>query len=76
MKPVEFREMTGVYPISRIRKTPLPVFVVGDDYNQVITCWELSEDELKTLYETNLLWIRQLQMGSANLQPILPHLRS
>lgn len=75
MKPIEFQEMTGVFPASNTRKTPTPVHIVGDQWNQVITCWKLSEQEAQELMQTNILWIRQLQLNSPNLQPILPQIR-
>ena len=75
MKPIEFRGMTGVLPVSKTRKSPLPVHLVGDHYNQVVTCWELSDSELIELIETNRIWIRQLKLSNPNLQPILPQVR-
>jgi len=66
MKPIEFPEQNTVFAKDQPEYQPLPALV---DKQQVISCWELSDDEIKTILETKKIWLSLMTYGYP-LQPI------
>ena len=71
MKPTEFKQQTVVLGKYRPEYQDLPAFVTPD--GEVITCWELTADELIELAATRKLWIRQFTFNKV-FQPLLPQI--
>lgn len=67
MKPIEFNEQNCVYAKDQPEYTPLPVF--KNEEGDVISCWELSDDEIKQIVESKKLWI-SVKTFNKPLQPI------
>ncbi len=70
MKPINFDGANVVYGKDQPQYLPLPAQKINNDYGQVITCWELTEDEKKKVIETGQIFLSMLTFG-APLQPIL-----
>jgi len=57
MKPIKFEGYNAVYDTNK------PVFV-SDDNEIIVTCWELSAEELKQVLDTGKLYMCvQLENG-------------
>ena len=70
MKPIAFPEQNIIFGKDQPPYIPLPAFrPEGDDKGPAITCWELSEEELKKVAETGKIWVSQLTFNGP-LQPI------
>lgn len=69
MKPIEFEGVNKVYGENQPQYIPLPV--QKDENGRVISCWELTDEELEKIKETKRIWIGQLTFNQP-LQPILP----
>lgn len=67
MKPVEFKEQNVILgkPESMTDEEceQLPIFTNGE---QCISCWEVTEEELKEIVETKRIWVSVL---SGSTQP-------
>ena len=68
MIPVEFNECNVIYAKEQSEYIPLPACKIE---GLVITCWELSTDEIEKITSTGKLWISMLTFNHP-LQPILP----
>lgn len=66
MKPIEFEGMNAVYGAKQPEYQPLPAMV---DDGRVVSCWELSPDELKVVQETGKIWLSVFAQGMP-LQPV------
>lgn len=67
MKPIEFNEQNVVYAKDQPEYTPLPGF--KNEAGDLVTCWELTEDEIRFIIETKQLWIA-VKTFNQPLQPI------
>lgn len=67
MKPIEFNEQNTIFAKDQPEYLPLPVF--KNEEGDVISCWELSEEEIKQITETRKLWIG-VKTFNHPLQPI------
>lgn len=67
MKPIEFPEMTGVAAETQPEFENMPMY---RDADEVISCWELTPEEIKEIIETGHIWVR-LYAGSGFIQPII-----
>ncbi len=63
MKPIEFDQMTGIAAEHQPQFENLPMY---RDDKQIISCWQLSGEELKTIQETGVIWMRLFQSGRGN----------
>lgn len=62
MKPIEFEGMNAVFGKNQPEYRPLPAEVRGKS-REVVTCWELSPEELKKVQETGRIWVSILTFG-------------
>lgn len=69
MNPVEFKGSNIVFGKDQPQYKPLPALVLED--GQVITCWELSDEEVQEIVKNRKLYINQMTF-LRDLQPILP----
>lgn len=67
MKPVIFPEVNALYGAGQPQYEPLPAAQTED--GQVITCWELSDEEKARVAETGQIWLCQLTFNNP-LQPV------
>ena len=68
MKPVTFEQSNIVFAKDQPEYVPLPAW---SDGNQVISCWELDDSEIKMLIKTKRIWLSVLTFGG-QLQPQMP----
>lgn len=71
MKPIEFPGHNIVFGKDQPEYLPLPALAVGDDAGTVITCWELTDEEIAAIVKNRKIFLQQLTFKAA-LQPILP----
>lgn len=69
MKPKQFPGSNVVFGANQPEYQPLPALKMPD--GQVITCWELSDEEIETIKKNKCMYFNQLTFNSP-LQPILP----
>lgn len=70
MKPIIFDECNTIYGKEQPQYNPLPAFFIPDGSGQVITCWELTAEEIATIQKTGKIWLRLLTFGHP-LPPLL-----
>lgn len=68
MKPVEFPGHNIVYGKDQPEYMPLPALRLPD--GEVITCWELSDEELQQIITSKKIYLKQLTFNQP-LQPVL-----
>jgi hypothetical protein len=69
MKPIEFTGCNIVYGKGQEEYQPLPAIKCPD--GQVITCWELTPEEIEQVRINGKIYLQQLTFNQP-LQPILP----
>lgn len=69
MTPIEFPGHNIVFAKDQPEYQPLPAMIMPD--GQVITCWELTKEEIEQISSTGKLYLSQLTFNQP-LQPILP----
>lgn len=69
MKPIEFPGTNIVFGKHQPEYNHLPAILLQD--GTVITCWELTDEEIDKLKETKKLYLKQLTFNNS-LQPIAP----
>lgn len=70
MKPIEFKDQTCVIAENQDEYQNLPALVIPDNgFNTVISCWELSPEELEKVKETGKIWVSVMAFGA--LQPMI-----
>lgn len=68
MKPIQFPEANVVFAKDQPEYQPLPAHRIGDSMGTVVTCWELSDEEIETIVRTKKMW---LSVYSFN-KPLVP----
>ena len=68
MKAIKFAEQNITFAESQPQYTPLPALRTVE--GEVISCWQLSEEELVEVQKTGLVYISQLTFNHGPLQPI------
>lgn len=66
MKPTDFPQSNTVYGKDQPEYLPLPAHRTEDGY--VVSCWELTEEEVEQISQTRKLWVGQLTFNHP-LQP-------
>lgn len=69
MQPLNFDGANVVFGAKQPEYIPLPAEYRGGKSGEILTCWELSPEELKRLQETGKLWLGVLTFGQP-LQPV------
>lgn len=67
MKPVEFPGCNALYAESQPEYSPLPAFQSPEGV--VVSCWELSDEEVEMLIKTRRVYLSQMTFHE-NLQPV------
>ncbi|MAE87233.1 MAG: hypothetical protein CMB80_31155 [Flammeovirgaceae bacterium] len=68
MKPIKFDEMNGTAAEDQPEYTPLPMY---RNNQQIISCWQLTPEELEKIAETGVIWMMLIQPGDALITPSL-----
>ncbi len=69
MKPIEFNGFNIVYGADQPEYQPLPAH--KNENGNVLTCWELTPEERIEIFNTGILYIRQMTFNEP-LQLICP----
>lgn len=70
MKPIKFDGANVVYVANKPEYIPLPAERRPGRSCEVVTCWEISPDELKRVQETGKIYLGLLTYGQP-LQPVI-----
>ena len=71
MEPIKFDGVNVIFGADQPEYKPLPAERIGKpESGQIITCWDLSPDELKKVQETGQIFVSLLTFGQP-LQPML-----
>lgn len=68
MKPVSFKGQNVVFAKDQPEYQPLPALIMPD--GEVITCWELSDQEIEDVTKTKRIYLQQLTFNQP-LQPVM-----
>ena len=69
MHPIEFKGHNRVFGKDQPEYKPLPALALPD--GTIITCWQLTDEEVEEVVKTKQLYLKQLTFNQP-LQPILP----
>lgn len=69
MKPTTFLGQNVVFAENQPEYTPLPALRLPD--GQVITCWEISDEELEEITRTKKIYLSQLTFNTPLQQVML-----
>lgn len=67
MKPKHFTEANVTYAKDQPEYNPLPVF--KDEKGTVVSCWELSDEEIEQIKINKCLWLSVMTFNQP-LQPL------
>lgn len=70
MKPIKFKGQNVVYAENQPEYLPLPALQLKDESGTVITCWELSSDELEEIKLTGKIYLSMFTFNQP-LQPVM-----
>lgn len=75
MEPVNFEGVNIVYGANQPEYKPLPAErrvpqKTDRFFGEILTCWELTPEEIKRVQETGKIWLSVLTFGQP-LQPVL-----
>lgn len=70
MKPVKFPGQNIVFGEGQPEYQPLPALKVPGPQGEVITCWELSNEEVEIIVRSKRLYLSQLTFNKP-IQPVL-----
>lgn len=71
MQPIKFPEANVVFGENQPEYKPLPALKFPTEEGIVITCWQLTDDEIEIIRKTKCLWLSQMTFNDP-LQPIYP----
>lgn len=69
MKPVQFPEQNVTFAADQPEYRNLPAFKENNQPFTVVSCWELSPEELEEVKRTGKVWVSTLTFGNP-LQPL------
>jgi hypothetical protein len=68
MEAVKFKESNVVFAENQDEYKSLPAYI--DNNGVVVTCWKLSEEEIKNINETGRIYLETLTFNNP-LQPVM-----
>ena len=68
MKPIDFEGADIVFGKNQPEYQPLPAKQV--DNNTIMTCWELSDDDILLINSSKKIWLGVMTFGKP-LQPVI-----
>lgn len=57
MKAIEFNEMNAKIAENQQEYETLPARIYNDGFGEVISCWELSDEEFEIIKKTKCIWL-------------------
>lgn len=70
MKPIDFEGSNCIYGENQPEYLPLPAEKRGRyQTGEIVTCWELSPEEIKVVQKTGHIWLSMLTFNQP-LQPV------
>lgn len=69
MRPIKFNGVNITYAENQKEYQPLPAQKLAD--GTVITCWELTDEEVEAIVKNKKLYLQQKTFNTP-LQPIMP----
>ena len=60
MKAITFPEANINVAENQDEYQTLPAKVYNDQFGEVISCWQLSDEEMEQIKKTNCIWVSQL----------------
>lgn len=70
MKPIKFEGVNVTFGANQPEYLPLPAQRLPGDCGQIVTCWELSPEEIKQVQRTGKIYLSVLTFNNP-LQPVL-----
>lgn len=67
MNPIKFPEHNAIFGEGQPQYEPLPVHITPE--GQVISCWQLSEEDKARIAETGQIWLSHITFNRP-LQPV------
>lgn len=67
MRPIEFKEMNAVFGAWQKEYEPLPAHLT--ESGEVVSCWELTPEDIERVKKTGCVWLSQLTFKDP-LQPV------
>lgn len=72
MTPIKFEGHNVVFAEDQPEYQPLPAIKIDSQQGEVITCWELSDEELADVIKNKKVYLSQLTFNGP-LQPVMIH---
>ena len=69
MEPIKFDGVNVVFGAEQPEYTQLPAERRPGNSGEIVTCWELNQNEKKIIQETGKIWLSVLTFGLP-LQPV------
>lgn len=70
MRPIDFPESNIIFGKDQPPYAPLPALFIPGERGVLLSCFDLSEDEIAELINTKKLWVTVLTFGQP-LQPLM-----
>lgn len=70
MKPIDFPESNRTYAEDQPEYLPLPVLKLDNPQGEVISCWELTEEEKESILKEGKIWLSCWTFNQP-LQPLM-----
>lgn len=72
MKPVKFEQANAIIGEGQKEYIPLPAHISEENGGLVVSCWELTDEDIEKLKTTKTIWVLQL----THKKPVQPQLIS
>jgi hypothetical protein len=69
MTPTNFEGQNVVYAEDQPEYLPLPALQLGDEHGSVITCWEMTDEELQEVIKNKKIYLSVMTFNQP-LQPV------
>lgn len=70
MKPIKFEGVNRTYAEDQPEYQPLPVMAIPSPEGVVISCWEVSDEEIEEIKKNRRIYLSQWTFNQP-LQPVL-----
>lgn len=68
MKPIQFPGVTHTLAEDQPQYMPLPIQHLHNEQETVLSCWEVTDEDIELLRQTKKIWVEQWTFGGL-LQP-------
>lgn len=70
MNPITFPEANIIVAEDQEEYLPLPAFRTMNDMGMIISCWQLSPEEIEIVKQTGHIWLTNCTFNE-DLQPVM-----